>query len=44
MEFDVVIAGGGFAGAYCARALGRALGREGERRVALVAERNVLVF
>ena len=45
MEFDVVIAGGGFAGAYCARALGKALGRdEGERRVALVAERNVLVF
>ena len=45
MEFDVVIAGGGFAGAYCARALGKALGREaGEKRVALVAERNVLVF
>src|ERR1700677_469741 len=45
MEFDVVIAGGGFAGAYCARALARALGRsEGERRVALIAERNVLVF
>jgi NADH dehydrogenase len=45
MEFDVVIAGGGFAGAYCARALGKALGKaEGERRIALVAERNVLVF
>lgn len=45
MKFDIVIAGGGFAGAYCARALGRALGRvEGEKRVALVAERNVLVF
>ena len=45
MDFDVVIAGGGFAGAYCGRALGRALGRaEGVRRVALVAERNVLVF
>jgi len=45
MEFDVVIAGGGFAGAYCARALGAAYNRtEGERRVALVAERNVLVF
>ncbi len=45
MHYDVVIAGGGFAGAYCARALGKALGRdEGERRVALIAERNVLVF
>jgi NADH dehydrogenase len=45
MEFDVVIAGGGFAGAYCARVLGKAYGRaEGERRVALVAERNVFVF
>ncbi len=45
MHYDVVIAGGGFAGAYCARALGKALGREeGEKRVALIAERNVLVF
>jgi len=45
MKFDIVIAGGGFAGAHCARVLGRLLGREaGERRVALVAERNVLVF
>lgn len=45
MRFDVVIAGGGFAGAYCARSLGRALGRtEGEKRVALIADRNVLVF
>ena len=45
MHFDVVIAGGGFAGAYCARALGKALGAaEGEKRVALIAERNVLVF
>ncbi len=45
MDFDVVIAGGGFTGAYCGRALGRALGpAEGVRRVALVAERNVLVF
>jgi NADH dehydrogenase len=45
MKFDIVIVGGGFAGAYCARTLGRTLGREaGRRRVALVAERNVLVF
>lgn len=45
MHFDVVIAGGGFAGAYAARALAAALGKEeARRRVALVAERNVLVF
>jgi len=44
MKFDIVIAGGGFAGAYCARALGKLLGRGGEQRVALIAERNVLVF
>jgi len=45
MEFEVVIAGGGFAGAYCGRALGASFKRsEGERRFALVAERNVLVF
>lgn len=44
MKFDVVIAGGGFAGAYCARTLGRVLGRDGLRRVALIAERNVFIF
>ena len=44
MHYDVVIAGGGFAGAYCAKALGKILGRAGEKRVALIAERNVLVF
>jgi NADH dehydrogenase len=44
MKFDIVIAGGGFAGAYCARALGKALGKDGIRRVALIAEQNVLVF
>jgi NADH dehydrogenase len=45
MQFDVVIAGGGFAGAHTARALVNALGRAAARaRVALIAERNVLVF
>lgn len=45
MHYDVVIAGGGFAGAYAARALAAALGKdEARRRVALIAERNVLVF
>jgi NADH dehydrogenase len=41
MKYDYVIAGGGFAGAYCARELSRKLG---PGRVALVAERNVMVF
>jgi NADH:ubiquinone reductase (H+-translocating) len=45
VHFDVVIVGGGFAGAHAARALVKALGREqATRRVALIAERNVLVF
>ncbi len=45
MKFDVVIAGGGFAGAYAARALVKAWGRTAARpRVALIAEQNVLVF
>lgn len=44
MKYDVLILGGGFAGAYCAKALGKALGDNAHRQVALVAERNVLVF
>jgi len=44
MKFDVVILGGGFAGAYCARTLARSLGAAARSRVALVAEENVLTF
>lgn len=44
MKFDVVILGGGFAGAYCARALARQLGKNSDQRVALVSEDNVLTF
>jgi NADH:ubiquinone reductase (H+-translocating) len=44
MRYDVVIVGGGFAGAWCARTLGRLLGPEGSKRVALIAETNVMVF
>ncbi len=44
MKFEVVIIGGGFAGAYCARTLARALGAGSENRVALVSEDNVLTF
>ncbi len=44
MKFEVVIVGGGFAGAYCARTLARELGHGGEMRVAIVSEDNVLTF
>ncbi len=44
MKFEIVIAGGGFAGAYCAKTLARQLGRDSINRVALVAEQNVMVF
>jgi NADH:ubiquinone reductase (H+-translocating) len=44
MRYDVVILGGGFAGAWCARTLGRLLGPGAASRVALIAENNVMVF
>lgn len=44
MHYDVVIAGGGFAGAYCARTLGKLLGENASKRVALIAETNVMIF
>lgn len=44
LQFDVVIAGGGFAGVYTAQTLSRKLGCEAARRVALVASENFLVF
>jgi NADH dehydrogenase len=44
MRYDVVILGGGFAGAWCARTLGRLLGPGAAKRVALIAESNVMVF
>ncbi len=43
-KFDVVIAGGGFAGVYCARALADALGPEAHSRVALIADQNFMTF
>lgn len=44
MNFDVVIAGGGFAGVYAARALARKLGVSARSRVALLADRNFMTF
>ena len=44
VKFEVVIAGGGFAGVNCAQALARALGQGSERRVALIADQNYMLF
>jgi NADH dehydrogenase len=44
LRFDVIIAGGGFAGVYCAKALARELGDAACQRVALIAEQNFMVF
>src|SRR4051794_40373219 len=44
LDFDVLIAGGGFAGIYCARALARRLGTTAKNRVVIVAEQNFMVF
>jgi NADH:ubiquinone reductase (H+-translocating) len=43
-SFPVVILGGGFAGAYCARALSAGLGRAAADAVALIADQNVILF
>src|SRR3954469_6862202 len=44
LQYDVLIAGGGFAGLYCARALARDLGDTARQRVVIVAEENFMVF
>ncbi len=44
MKVEILIAGGGFAGAYCARSIARILGRKGAGRVGLIAEQNIMVF
>jgi NADH dehydrogenase len=45
LKFDVLIAGGGFAGVYCAQALGRKLGHTvGRKCIGIVADHNYMVF
>jgi NADH dehydrogenase len=44
LHYEVLIAGGGFAGAYCGKYLGIGLGKEAGQRAALVADQNVLAF
>jgi len=44
-DFDVLIAGGGFAGVYCAQAIARRLPTaEARQRIAIVADHNYMVF
>src|SRR3954464_8511031 len=43
-KYPVVILGGGFAGAYCARALAAKYKAENVRATALVSDQNVMLF
>jgi NADH dehydrogenase len=44
LDFDVLIAGGGFAGVYCAQTLSRRLSRSARQRIGIVADHNYMVF
>lgn len=43
-SFPIVILGGGFAGAYCARSLRSGLGEDTSKNVALLADQNAMLF
>ena len=43
-SFPIVILGGGFAGAYCARALKSGLQESTSKTVALLADQNAMLF
>ena len=43
-HYPIVIAGGGFAGAYCAKYLAKHFGKEASKQAALIADQNVLTF
>ena len=44
IKMETVILGGGFAGAYCARTIGKMLSPEEAKKTALISEENYLVF
>jgi NADH:ubiquinone reductase (H+-translocating) len=43
-HYPIVIAGGGFAGAYCAKYLAKHFGKAASQKAALIADQNVLTF
>jgi NADH:ubiquinone reductase (H+-translocating) len=43
-RYEVIVAGGGFGGAYCAKYLGIQFGAQASNRAALIASQNVLAF
>jgi NADH dehydrogenase len=44
IDLDIAILGGGFAGVYCAKEVGRKLGRRTGFRIGLISDRNYMVF
>jgi len=44
IKLDVAVLGGGFAGVYCAKALGEALKRKRDFKVGLISKENYMVF
>jgi NADH dehydrogenase len=44
LKFEVVVAGGGFAGVYCAKSLAKQLGPISRTSVALISDQNFMVF
>jgi len=44
LQLDIAVLGGGFAGVFCARELGKRLGRRPGIKVGLISEENYMVF
>jgi len=44
IKLDIAILGGGFGGVYCAKAVGKALGRSSSVKAGLISEENYMVF
>jgi NADH:ubiquinone reductase (H+-translocating) len=44
IKLDVAVLGGGFAGVYCVKALGKALKQKRDFKVGLISEENYMVF